>query len=281
MPRCLVAPTARTPDTLWIVSKRIEHTGVQIGGGGISILNPLGPSQANIPTDHSNRSRGSAARTGADLLWRVKRDTVLPLRQALADGSFLSEFGAAPARVIEYTIAGTDEPSYRLLTTRLDPLQAPAVELAAFYHERWEIESAYNEIKTHLLGRHPIVRSKTPPLVRQVIEGLMLAHYAARRFLHEAAQEADEDPDRLSVTHAVQVLRRRIRNPGAFPPARRLRRLAQAVQDEILEERAESSRGQSKPRGVKRKMSKYKIRHRGPLSGKVHDWKPEILVANH
>ena len=160
----------------------------------------------------------SAGRTGADLLWRVKRNTVLPLRQALADGSFLSDFGGAPARVIEYTVAGTDEASYRLLTTRLDPLHAPAVELAALYHERWEIESTYDEIKTHLLGRHPILRSKTPLLVRQEIEGLMLAHYAVRRFLHEAAREADEDPDRLSFTHAVQVLRRRIQNPGASPP---------------------------------------------------------------
>ena len=108
----------------------------------------------------------SAVRTGADPLWRVRCDTVLPLRQALPDGSYLSEFGGRTARVVEYTIAASDEPSYRLLTTRLDPLQAPAAELAALYHERWEIESTYDEIKTHLLGRHPILRSKTPPLVR-------------------------------------------------------------------------------------------------------------------
>ena len=159
----------------------------------------------------------SAVRTGADLLWRVQCETVLPLRQALADGSYLSEFAGLPARVVEYAIAGSDEASCRLLTTRLDPLQAPAAELAALYHERWEIESACDEIKTHLLGRHPILSSKTPPLVRQEIEGLMLAHYAVRHFLHEAAQEADEDPDCLSFIHAVRVIRRRIRNPGAFP----------------------------------------------------------------
>lgn len=160
----------------------------------------------------------SAVQTGADLLWRVQCDTLLPLRQALPDGSYLSEFGGLTARVVEYTIPSGDEPSYRLLTTRLDPLQAPAAELAALYHERWEIESTYDEIKTHLLGRHPILRSKTPPLVRQEIEGLMLAHYAVRHFLHEAAQEADEDPDRLSFLHAVHVIRRRVQNPGAFPP---------------------------------------------------------------
>ena len=168
---------------------------------------------------------GSAARTGADLLWRARRNSTLPVRRALADGSFLSEFAGAPARVIEYRIAGSGEDRYRLLTTRLDPLQAPAVELAALYHERWEIESTYDEIKTHLLGRSPILRSKTPTLVRQEIEGLMLAHYAVRHFLHEAAREADEDPDRLSFTHAVQLLRRRTQNPGASPPGRRQRML--------------------------------------------------------
>ena len=109
----------------------------------------------------------------------------------------------------------------------------------------------------------------------------MLAHYAVRHFLHEAAQEADEDPDRLSFIHAVQVIRRRIRNPGAFPPARRPRRLRQAVPNEILEEHAESSRGQSMPRGVKRKMSNYKIRHRGPLSREVHASEPQIVIHNY
>ena len=157
----------------------------------------------------------------------------------------LSEFGGLTARVVKYTIPESDEPSYRLLVTRLDPLQAPAVELAPLHHERWEIESTYDEIKTHLLGRHPILRSKTPPLVRQKIEGLMLAHYAVRHVLHEAAQEADEALDRLSFIHAVHVIRRRVQNPGAFPHAHRPRRLRLAVQNEILEERAESSRSQS------------------------------------
>ena len=186
-----------------------------------------------------------------------------------------------PARTL--TNSGeSDEPSYRLLTTRLDPLRTPAAELAALYHERWEVESTCDEIKTHLLGRHPILRSKTPPLVRQEIEGLMLAHYAVRHFLHEAAREADEDPDRLSFIHAVHVIWRRVRNPGACPPAHRPRKLRQAVRNEILEERAESSRGQSKPRGrgVKRKMSNYRIRHRGPLSREVHAWEPQIVIHN-
>ena len=160
----------------------------------------------------------SAVRAGADLLWRVRRDTELPVRGVLPDGSYLSTFADAPARVVEYTLADGQPDPYRLLTTLLDPARGPAAELAALYHERWEIESTYDEIKTHLLGRHPILRAKTPELVEQEIEGLMLAHYAVRHFLHEAACTAGQDPDRLSFTHAVSVVRRRIQNPGAFPP---------------------------------------------------------------
>lgn len=160
----------------------------------------------------------SATRTGADLLWGAKPNSDLPLRRALADGSFLSEFAGAPARVIEYGIVGSED-RHRLLTSRLDPIEAPAVELAALYHERWEIESVCDEIKTHLLGHGPVLRSKTPALVRQEIEGLMLAHFAVRHFLHEAAQEAEEARGPLRFTHDVQVLRRRNRNPGAPPPS--------------------------------------------------------------
>ena len=207
----------------------------------------------------------SAARTGADLLWRAKCNTVLPVRRALADGSFLSEFAGAPARVVEYTLAESDEERCRLVSTLLDPLQAPAAELAALYHERWEIETACDEIKTHLLGRSPILRAKTPNLVRQEIEGLMLAYYAVLHLLHAAAREAAEDPDRLSFVHAVSPLRHR------------KRALERVVRDEILEEHVVSSRGQIKPRGVKRKMSDFKVRHRGPISREVHDWEPEIV----
>ena len=154
----------------------------------------------------------------------MRRNTSLPVRQELADGSFLSTFAGVPARVVKYMIEGSDEPLYRLPTTLADPQRAPAVELAALYHEHWEIETACDEIKT-------------PLPVHQEIEGLMLARYAVRSFLQEAALEADEDPDRLSFTHAVNVVRRRIQNPGVSPLGRQ-RALEQALRAEILEERA-------------------------------------------
>ena len=125
--------------------------------------------------------------------------------------------GERPIRIIAYRFDGRDE-IYRLATTVLDPEQAPAEELAALYHDRWEIETTYDEIKTHLLGPGAILRSKTPELIYQEIDGLMLAHYAVRRLIHEAAGTAREDPDRLSFVHATRVMRRRIIQPGGFPP---------------------------------------------------------------
>ena len=170
-----------------------------------------------------------ATQTGADLLWRVKAGVRLPVLERLADGSFRSVVrgsgqdrrrsrGECPIRVVEYRVAGEGEQVYRLATTLLDPQHAPAPELAALYHERWESENTYDEVKTHLLGRGAVLRSKTPELVRQEVDGLMLAYYAVRWLIHAAARQADEDPDRLSFVHAVQVVRRRVQNPGSFPP---------------------------------------------------------------
>jgi hypothetical protein len=106
-----------------------------------------------------------------------------------------------------------------LATTILDYRQAPAKELAALYHERWEIETALDELKTHLRGSKIVLRSKTPELVRQEFYGMMMAHFAVRGLMHEAALAADEDPDRLSFVHAVRVIRRRLPRFAAIPPS--------------------------------------------------------------
>jgi hypothetical protein len=174
-----------------------------------------------------------AAATGADLLWRVKKNTRLPCEQRLSDGSYLSRiYPTAKAqrqgrqgvvvRVIEYTLDGVPgaEPLYRLLTTILEPAAAPAAELAALYHERWEIETALDELKTHLRGARIVLRSKTPDLVKPEFYGLLLAHFAVRGLMHEAALQAQEDPDRLSFLHAVRVIRRQIARFTSIPPSR-------------------------------------------------------------
>ena len=115
-------------------------------------------------------------------------------------------------------IAGA-EPLYMLVTTILDPGQAPAPTLAALSHERWEIEGALDELKTHLRGARVVLRSKTPELVRQEFWGLLLAHFAVRGLMHEAALRADEDPDRLSFLHAVRVVRRKLPLFAALSPS--------------------------------------------------------------
>lgn len=173
-----------------------------------------------------------AAATGAELVWRMKSNAVLPCEQRLADGSYLSTVypsdkdrrharNGRAVRVIEYQLEGHPEaePLYRLLTTILTPEAAPARELAAVYHERWEIETSLDELKTHLRGRRIVLRSKTPDLVRQEFYGLLLAHYAVRGLMHEAALRADLDPDELSFVHAVRVVKRKILTAGSFPPS--------------------------------------------------------------
>ena len=171
-----------------------------------------------------------AAATGADLLWRVRKNIYLPCEKRLPDGSYLSRIypsqqdqrrgrNGVVVRVIEYRLEGVEEtePLYRLATTILDHELAPAVELAALYHERWEIETAFDELKTHLRGAHIVLRSKTPDLVRQEFYGLLMAHFAVRGLMHEAALRADKDPDRLSFLHAVRVVRRKMAAFGAIP----------------------------------------------------------------
>ncbi len=168
----------------------------------------------------------------ADLLWRGKKSLVLPCDERLADGSYLSRIypslrdrrkdtGAVVVRVIEYELEGVSgaEPFYRLITTILDPGQAPARELAALYHERWEIETALDELKTQLRGSRIVLRSKTPELVKQEFHGLMMAHFAIRGLMHEAALKGDIDPDGLSFIHAVRIVRRKLPQSAAIPPS--------------------------------------------------------------
>lgn len=170
--------------------------------------------------------------TGADLLWRMKKNMRMSSEKRLPDGSYLSHVypserdwrhktNGQPLRVIDYRLEGIEgsEPIYRLATTILDAAKAPAGELAALYHERWEIETAFDELKTHLRGAKIVLRSKTPDLVRQEFYGLLMAHFAVRGLMHEAALKADEDPDRLSFLHAVRVIRRKIASYSAIPPS--------------------------------------------------------------
>ena len=172
-----------------------------------------------------------AQNTRADLLWRVKKNLVLPCYKRLPDGSYLSRIYASrqdrradtngiDVRIIEYMLEGRDSKEvYRLITTILNPEEAPAQELAVLYCERWEIETALDELKTHLRGSRLQLRSKTPDLIRQEFYGLLMTHFAIRGLMHEAAIKGDIDPDKLSFVHTVRVVRRKLHNFNSFFPS--------------------------------------------------------------
>ena len=176
----------------------------------------------------------AARKTGAELLWRVRSNMVLPREQQQADGSYLTHVYPSQkdqraqrngelVRVVEYRIDDPGLPDaeqrYRLLSTILDPDTAPGVELGALYHERWELENTLDELKSHQRGPRAVLRSKQPDGVYQEAYGYLCTHYAIRRLMHDAALRADVDPDRLSFTSGLRAARRSTRTqPGFSPP---------------------------------------------------------------
>jgi hypothetical protein len=172
-----------------------------------------------------------ALATGAQLLWRVQKGISLPRLQMLGDGSYLSEVRAnsrakvavrarrVPVRVIEFHVtAGRKRKDYRVITTLLDPRKAPALELANLYAKRWGIETAFAELKTYLRGHGVLLRSQLPGLVEQDFYGLLLAHFAVRSIMHEAAREQKISPTELSFVHAVRVVIRKLPELVSFSP---------------------------------------------------------------
>jgi hypothetical protein len=218
----------------------------------------------------------------AHLLARVKRHLVFKPLAVLADGSYLAKLYPSPGhrardrdgivvRIIEYTLDDPARPHagqpHRLLTTLLDAALDPAEELIARYHERWEEELAIDELKTHQQER-PVLRSQRPAGVVQEIEGLLLAHYAVRALLFEAAGREGLDPRRLSFTGALKVLRCRLPEVPKDPAdAAGRQRWWEDLLAEVAEEVLPERRDRVNPRVIKRKMSKWpkkRPQHRDP-----------------
>lgn len=172
----------------------------------------------------------AARESGADLLWRVRDRLTLEPVEDLSDGSYLAHVFHAKrdrarkdpvtVRVIEYHVEDGRDPvgPIRLITTLLDPADAPAIELATAYTQRWEIEASFDELKTHQRGPRTVLRSKTPDLVHQEIWGHLCCHYAIRTLMFDAATQAEHDPTRISFVAALRISRRSIAQTGAFPP---------------------------------------------------------------
>src|SRR5436305_11955167 len=207
---------------------------------------------------------------GAHLLARIKSNLIFEPIRILDDGSYLAKLYRSPAdrkrdrdgvvvRIIEYTFddpgrPGSGEP-HRLLTTLLDETLDPARTLIVLYHERWEEEVTIDELKTHQRER-PVLRSQTPGGVVQEIYGLLLGHYVIRVLMQEAAASRGLDPQRMSFTGTLKILRCRL--PEA--PASRHGRsrwdhdLVSEIAAEVLPER----RNRINPRAIERQMSNWR-----------------------
>jgi hypothetical protein len=232
---------------------------------------------------------GTAAGTGADLLWRARGNAVLPVIERHPDGSYASELVAAddrrrerpiPIRVIEYALtdpglAGGEDARYRLVTTILDPARAPAGELAALYPERWEFESVLDELKTHQRGPRVVLRSKTPAGVLQEAWGYLLTHYAIRALMARAAGDNGTDPDRISFTRSLRAARRSVR-AGLGTAARALTAALPAAIVEIGRELLPARRLRAAARVVKRKMSNYGVKR-----PEHRDWPQPTIATGH
>jgi hypothetical protein len=182
-----------------------------------------------------------AANTGAELLWRIRDNLDVPVLERLPDGSYRSELVPnrmktdfkrgyrreipdevkIPIRVIEYMITnrGESTETIRLITSIANHDLAPAGELAALYQQRWEFELTLDEVETHQMPHSRVLRSRSPELVRQEIWALLLTHYAVRSFIREAADDLDDDPDRLSFIRGIRVIRRQVLNQAGFSPS--------------------------------------------------------------
>ncbi len=222
--------------------------------------------------------------TGAHVRGRVPSTVTLRVRHLLPDGSYWAYIYPADrarkkrgdhllVRVIVYTLTDPARPGYgethRLVTTLLDAQEAPAHDLIVAYHERWESELTIDEIDTHQrLVRHPL-RSQKPGGVIQELYGLLIAHYAVRALMAEAAATADLAPTRLSFVHAVELIRVALDDFQLVTPAphdRRYQRLLRDIAACLLPERAP----RTNPRVVKRKMSTFLLKRRSPSPASQH-----------
>jgi hypothetical protein len=237
---------------------------------------------------------GAVAAAGADFLIRAKtgpRARRLPVQQRLADGSFLSHIAGLPVRVIEATITArsaegtTQTGHYRLITTLLDPHEAPAITLARLYHQRWEIETAYLELKSTILGGR-VLRAQHPAAVIQETWALLTAYQALRTAMADAVlHRPDLDPDRASFTIALNTARDQITRAAGIITATTTDRidLIGRIGTAILSALLPNRRPRIRARVIKRAISKYRANTRTPdrrtrdatINIQIHNLTPE------
>ena len=180
---------------------------------------------------------------GLHVLWRARADVDLPVLEVLADRTYRSRIadphasrtmrrnrarpGDIPGiavRVIEYTVESEDgtasSETFALVTDILDPHVLSREQAAGAYASRWQLETCFSELQTSVRGGAAVVlRSKSPPMIRQEIYAMLCCYQAIRILISDAAADAGIDPRRVSFTAARDRVRRRISGPGSFPPS--------------------------------------------------------------
>jgi hypothetical protein len=203
----------------------------------------------------------------ADFLIRVrtgKGAPRLPVLCRLPDGSWLSRFGGISVRVIDAEItvttsAGRSRDGCRLITTLTDPARCPAGDLAVLYHERWEIETAYLELKSTILGGR-VLRARTPDGIEQEIYALLVTYQALRTAIADAAGTVPgTDPDRASFTIALDAARDQVIQAAGVIAGTRID-LAGRIGRHVLASLMPGRRLRISPRVVKRALSRYNAR---------------------
>ncbi len=211
---------------------------------------------------------------GAHVLSRLPAHVKPKVVQRLADGSYLAYLRPSAyqrrkqgerllVRVIEYTLTDPNLPGYgevhRLVTTLLDPRAYPILDLVCAYHERWKVEITIDEIDTHQRLLPGPLRSLRPVGIIQELYGLLIAHYIIRALMHEAAQQTNLSPHRLSFVGAIKVLQKAVPEFQMTAPEQLLA-LYQRLLRDIARKRLPLRRLRSNPRVVKRKMSNFKLK---------------------
>jgi hypothetical protein len=262
------------------------HTSERVGG--FRLLRSVTPEML-VMWDrgfHDYEMLCAVRRRGGHVLGRLPAHVKPQRVRPLPDGSYLAYLAPSAShrrkagerllvRIVEYTLtdpafAGSGE-HYRVVTTLLDPTVAPAFEVACAYHERWEIELVIDEVDSHqrLAGRP--LRSQQPVGVIQELYALLIAHYAVRRVMLEAATTAELDPDRLSFTHALRVMQESLPEFQLVERAE-LPRLYERLVRDVARERVPEREPRRNARVVKRKMSSFKLKR----AEHAHPPKPTI-----
>ena len=266
-----------------VVGLEIDGYAVSEVHGAHRLLEQVGPNML-VLVDAGITSGGflqHARERGAHVLGALEAGAWehLSHQRRLADGSVLAWVGPTRAGDAKYPVLGgmwvriisyrlTDErlgevgQVYPLVTTLLNPRVAPALELIALYHERWEIELVIDEIKTHERAQRKVLRSKTPDGVRQELYGIYLAHYAVRVLLAQAAVEAELDPDRLSFTEGLFELTEMISLALTLEPEEATEQLLTRLQHKIAQHVLPARRLRINRREVKQVYNKYKPKKR-------------------